>query len=214
MNEHDFFTRYAELMKSIEPSEELVAATLTRAKEQTAHSGRKTRFRKPYAIAACFVAGALIVGGVGYAVAAAGGAIPSPQSATQAAAHGFTVRAWASDGGTILPTEDGQIVFDRTHSQWTQTGEAEGYFTGCTFTVEGEGISRVQASISTGELYRQDITTISQISDPVAFNRAVNWDDRFRGLDGTLSSCDSVFVVKWDTEEGGELNVEVSLINM
>lgn len=208
MNEHDFFTRYAELMKSIEPSEELVAATLARAKEQTAHSGRKTRFRKPYAIAACFVAGALIVGGVGYAVAAAGGAIPSPQSATQAAAHGFTVRAWASDGGTILPTEDGQIVFDRTHSQWTQTGEAEGYFTGCTFTVEGEGISRVQASISAGELYRQDVTTISQTNDPIAFNRAVNWDDRFRGLDGTLSSSDSVIVVKWDAEEGRDLNGE------
>ena len=208
MNEHDFFTRYAELMKSIEPSEELVAATLARAKEQTAHSGRKTRFRKPYAIAACFVAGALIVGGVGYAVAAAGGTIPSPQSATQAAAHGFTVRAWASDGGTILPTEDRQIVFDRTHSQWTQTGEAEGYFTGCTFTVEGEGISRVQASISAGELYRQDVTTISQTSDPIAFNRAVNWDDRFRGLDGTLSSSDSVIVVKWDAEEGRDLNGE------
>ena len=211
MNEHDFFTRYTELMKSIEPSEDLVAATLARAKEQTTRSGRKTRFHKPYkpyAIAACFVAGVLIVGGVGYAAAAAGGVIPSPQSATQAAARSFTVRAWASDGGTILPTEDGQIVFDRTHSQWTQTGEAEGYFTGCTFTVEGEGISRVQASISTGELYRQDVTTISQISDPVAFNRAVNWDDRFRGLDGTLSSCDSVIVVKWDTEEGGDLNGE------
>ena len=211
MNEHDFFTRYAELMKSIEPSEELVAATLARAKEQTTRSGRKTRFckpHKPHAIAACFVAGALIVGGVGYAVAAAGGAIPSPQPATQAAAHGFTVRAWASDGGTILPTEDGQIVFDRTHSQWTQTGEAEGYFTGCTFTVEGEGISRVQASISAGELYRQDVTTISQTSDPIAFNRAVNWDDRFRGLDGTLSSSDSVIVVKWDAEEGRDLNGE------
>ena len=211
MNEHDFFTRYAELMKSIEPNEELVAATLARAKEQTTHSTRKTRFRKPYkpyAIAACFVAGALIVGGVGYAAAAAGGAIPSPQSTTQAAARGFTVRAWASDGGTILPTEDGQIVFDRTHSQWTQTGEAEGYFTGCTFTVEGEGISRVQASISAGELYRQDVTTISQTSDPVAFNRAVDWNDRFRGLDGTLSSCDSVVVVKWDAEEGGDLNGE------
>ncbi len=211
MNEHDFFTRYAELMKSIEPSEELVAATLARAKEQTTHSTRKTRFRKPYkpyAIAACFVAGALIVGGVGYAAAAAGGAIPSPQSATQTAAHGFTVRAWASDGETILPSEDGQIVFDRTHSQWTQAGEAEGYFTGCTFTVEGEGISRVQASISAGELYRQDVTTISQTSDPVAFNRAVDWNDRFRGLDGTLSSCDSVVVVKWDAEEGGDLNGE------
>ena len=211
MNEHDFFTRYSELMKSIEPSEELVAATLARAKEQTTHSTRKTRFRKPYkpyAIAACFVAGALIVGGVGYAASAAGGAIPSPKSATQAAAHGFTVRAWASDGETILPSEDGQIVFDRTHSQWTQTGEAEGYFTGCTFTVEGEGISRVQASISAGELYRQDVTTISQTTDPVAFNRAVDWDDRFRGLDGTLSSCDSVVVVKWDAEEGGDLNGE------
>lgn len=211
MNEHDFFTRYAELMKSIEPSEELVAATLARAKEQTTHSTRKTRFRKPYkpyAIAACFVAGALIVGGVGYAAAAAGGAIPSPQSATQTAAHGFTVRAWASDGETILPSEDGQIVFDRTHSQWTQAGEAEGYFTGCTFNVEGEGISRVQASISAGELYRQDVTTISQTSDPVAFNRAVDWNDRFRGLDGTLSSCDSVVVVKWDAEEGGDLNGE------
>lgn len=208
MNDHDFFTRYAELMKSIEPSEELVAATLTRTKEQTAHSRRKTRFRKPYAIAACFVAGALIVGGVGYAVAAAGGAIPSPQSATQAGAHGFTVRAWASDGGTILPTEDGQIVFDRTHSQWTQTGEAEGYFTGCTFTVEGEGISRVQANVSAGELYRQDIVEISQANDPIAFNRAVNWDDRFRGLDGTLSSSDSVIVVKWDAEEGRDLNGE------
>ena len=211
MNEHDFFTRYAELMKSIEPSEELVAATLARAKEQTTHSTRKTRFRKPYkpyAIAACFVAGALIVGGVGYAAAAAGGAIPSPQSATQTAAHGFTVRAWASDGETILPSEDGRIVFDRTHSQWTQAGEAEGYFTGCTFTVEGEGISRVQASISAGELYRQDVTTISQTSDPIAFNRAVDWSDRFRGLDGTLSSCDSVVVVKWDAEEGGDLNGE------
>ena len=211
MNEHDFFTRYTELMKSIEPSEELVAATLERAKEQTTHSTRKTRFRKPYkpyAIAACFVAGALIVGGVGYAAAAAGGAIPSPQSATQTAAHGFTVRAWASDGETILPSEDGQIVFDRTHSQWTQAGEAEGYFTGCTFTVEGEGISRVQASISAGELYRQDVTTISQTSDPVAFNRAVDWNDRFRGLNGTLSSCDSVVVVKWDAEEGGDLNGE------
>ena len=55
MNEHDFFTRYTELMKSIEPSEDLVAATLARAKEQTTRSGRKTRFRmpyKPYAIAA------------------------------------------------------------------------------------------------------------------------------------------------------------------
>lgn len=208
MNEHDFFTRYAELMKSIEPSEELVAATLARAKEQTAHSGRKTRFRKPYAIAACFVAGALIVGGVGYAVAAAGGAIPSPQSATQAAAHGFTVRAWASDGGTILPTEDGQIVFDRTHSQWTQTGEAEGYFTGCTFTVEGEGISRVQANVSAGELYRQDIVEISQANDPIAFARATDWDDRYRGLSGTLDSCDSVVVAKWNAEKGRDLNGE------
>ncbi len=114
-----------------------------------------------------------------------------------AAANGFTVRAWASNGGTILPAEEGGIVFDRTHAQWTETGNANtGYFTGCTFTVEGEGIVRVQASVSAGELYRQDIATISQASDPVAFNRAINWDDRFRGLDGTLSNCDSVVVVK------------------
>lgn len=209
MNEHDFFIRYAELMKSIEPSEELVAATLAQAKEQTTHSGSKTRFRKPhkpYAIAACLVAGALIVGGVGYAASTAGGAIPSPKSATQAAAHGFTVRAWASDGGTILPTEDGQIVFGRTHSQWTQTGETEGYFTGCTFTVEGKGISRVQANVSAGELYRQDIVEISQADDPVAFTRATDWDDRYRGLSGTLDSCDSVVVAKWNAAEGENLN--------
>ncbi len=204
MNEREFRDRYAEFVDGATPSEELINRTLARTRAGA--SKRRRGLRRSYAIAACFVAGALLVGGVGYAAATSTGAIPSP-FASSAAANGFTVRAWASNGGTILPAEEGGIVFDRTHAQWTETGNANtGYFTGCTFTVEGEGIVRVQASVSAGELYRQDITTISQASDPVAFNRAIDWDDCFRGLDGTLSSCDSVVVVKWDTEEGGALN--------
>ena len=126
MNEHDFFTRYAELMKSIEPSEELVAATLARAKEQTTHSGRKTRFRKqhkPYTIAACFVAGALIVGGVGYAASTAGGVNPFAAVSNTGSRSRLHRSRLGERWRDHPPYRRRTIVFDRTHSQWTQTGE-------------------------------------------------------------------------------------------
>lgn len=214
MNEQDFSRLYAELMDEKQPSDELIERTRARARAIAPCPQMRDRHRwrpsKASSIAACLVAGALLVGGVGYTAAVAGGLAPSP-FATSAPSdrNGFAVRAWASDGGTILPTEDGKLVLDRTHAQWTQTDSGNpGYFTGCTFTVEGEGITRAQAAISSGELYRQDAIEISQDTDPVAFNRATNWDDRFRGLSGTLESCDSVVITSWDAPEGGDLNGE------
>ena len=60
------------------------------------------------------------------------------------AGQAFSVRAYASDTRTLVPpTDNGMIVFDRSGSLTTPTKDwylQYGKYTGCMFTVEGEGI--------------------------------------------------------------------------
>ena len=80
------------------------------------------------------------------------------------AGQAFSVRAYASDTRMLVPpTDNGMIVFDRSGSLTTPTKDwylQYGKYTGCMFTVEGEGIVRIQATTSAGMFYRNSYETI------------------------------------------------------
>lgn len=157
--------------------------------------------------AACLVAVALVVGGVPalFSFGALGGRAPlSLQEAAEAS--GFSVRAYASDGSSVInPGEGDLIVFDRMQSFDASQGALEqlgGVFTGCLFRVEGEGIARVQMSVSGGELYWQVVEHIVRAEDPDRWEEAASWKESKRGLGEHYGAYDMVIVT--DVLESGE----------
>ncbi|MBX9034703.1 hypothetical protein [Gordonibacter massiliensis (ex Traore et al. 2017)] len=149
--------------------------------------------------AACLVAGALVVAGVPALTSAlhGGSSATSSIALDEAAARcGFSVQAWASDRSTVLePSEDDMIVFDRDLSNGMYEGErykTEGYYTGCLFSVEGEGIARVQMNVSHGRLYRFTTELCTNEEEPEKWAEALSWKPTKRGMGTYFSTYDSV----------------------
>ncbi|MDR2716341.1 MAG: hypothetical protein LBB46_06310, partial [Coriobacteriaceae bacterium] len=109
----------------------------------------------------------------------------------------LAIKAYAAETDTILARgEGGQIIFSRAlvpHDTYNKDRYlAEGYYTGSLFRVEGEGIVRVQASVSTGVLYRQSIETIVRGDNAERWDELVQWKPSMRGLGEYAAEYDNI----------------------
>ena len=114
------------------------------------------------------------------------------------AGQAFSVRAYASDTRMLVPpTDNGMIVFDRSGSLTTPTKDwylQYGKYTGCMFTVEGEGIVRIQATTSAGMFYRNSYE-INGRDDPERVAEVTAWKPEKAGLGDHYGKYESVQVV-------------------
>ncbi|WP_139651465.1 hypothetical protein [Raoultibacter phocaeensis] len=150
------------------------------------------RFALP--AAACLVVAALAVG---LAAFSSSGGLLGPGNATP----DFAVQAYAADRDSILEMgTDNQIIFSR-NADMTLAGSKEDYlhsegcYTGCLFRVEGEDITRIQASVSTGMLYRQTTETVTAGEDPERLSELAGWKPTARGLGEYYSGYDEVSII-------------------
>ncbi len=94
----------------------------------------------------------------------------------------FVVEAYGGVEDPLLPNgrQGGRVVFNcETETQrYVPMGESyenEGCYTGCMFSVQGEGIVRVQADVSVGELYRMESVEYTLGSDPELAQELSSW---------------------------------------
>lgn len=136
------------------------------------------------AAAACLVAGALAVAGIPALTSSLSGS-PAITLDEAAARCGFSVRAYASDGSAPLaPGEGGTVAFDRDLGYRFRGGDdykVSGFFSGCLFHVEGEGIVRVQAHLTGGALYRVTFEDGPTDPDDPRMGELASWKPTARG---------------------------------
>ncbi|HJH74770.1 MAG: hypothetical protein KH015_06875 [Gordonibacter pamelaeae] len=136
------------------------------------------------AAAACLVAGALAVAGIPALTSSLSGS-PAITLDEAAARCGFSVRAYASDGSAPLaPGEGGTVAFDRDLGYRFRGGDdykVSGFFSGCLFHVEGEGIVRVQAHLTGGALYRVTFEDGPTDPDDPRMGELASWKPTSRG---------------------------------
>lgn len=220
MNEHDFRREYESLQHQVHASSDLkqrtLAAARASARPAAAQPHRRTDRRGPQAgggaavvrrwglpVAACLVAVALVAGGAPVVMGAFNGASEPGTTLNEAAlASGFSVRAWAADGSSMLELgNDGTIIFDRDTSSGLPADDeyaSEGYFTGCLFRVQGDGIARVQMNVSKGELYRFTSERFTRSEGGDKWNEALNWKPSKRGTGSYFSGYDAVQPISED----------------
>ena len=210
MNENDFRKEYERMQHQVRASSDLKERTLAaaeRAADRFASSAQPVApasAKRPHRragsrsggvavarrwglpAAACLVAAAIVAGGapmVMGAMDADGHTAISLSDAQQAS--GFAVRAYASDGSAPLaPGEGGTVAFDRDLGYRFSGGDdykVSGFFTGCLFHVEGEGISRVQANLTGGALYRVTFEDGPTDPDDPRMGELASWKPTARG---------------------------------
>lgn len=145
-------------------------------------------------VAACLAVVALAVGVAAFS--SRGGLFGSG-----AVTPDFSVQAYAADRDSILEMgTDNQIIFSRNATMYAAGSkdeylDAEGCYTGCLFRVEGEGITRIQASVSTGVIYRQTTETVTAGEDSERLRELASWKPSARGLGEHYGGYDEVSVV-------------------
>lgn len=223
MNENEFWAAYTDSQKEIELTKERKRTIVNAARRPHAKDGRsassheavgsggqakrpsvtasaapsgqrRPRSRIMLPIAACLAVIALAVGLVTLngngGLFGFGGATPD-----------FAVQAYAADSDSILEMgTENQIIFSRTVDTYGISDKAaylstEGYYTGCLFRVEGEGLARIQATVSTGALYSRTNETVSAGDDPDKLNELMSWKPTARGLGEHYGAYDDVQVV-------------------
>lgn len=110
----------------------------------------------------------------------------------------FTVKAYAiEDDDIIEPTVDDLIVFmlDEATIAHGQNISSSGAFTGMFFAVEGEGIERVQATLSGGGLYTCTTQELDRASQADAVREALSWKPSRRGTGEHFGDYDEVSVL-------------------
>ena len=125
------------------------------------------------------------------------------------ALEAFSVKAYATDTNAPLSIgADGSIVLSclpnlqfGTASPYGEhegsTYAQEGYYTGCLFRVEGEGIARIQATLSSGVIYRTEIREYSVAENPEEMEALSAWKPEARGT-GPFGDYDMVLPTGYD----------------
>lgn len=189
---HDPCEEYAERMRSVKVSPQLIEGVRTRvSNERAARSGRPNRMAWNLGLAACLSALALVVGLSIFPI----------EGALSSRALDFTVKAYASNDVAIPVDDKGSIVFDiDTLSFIPAEGRynEEGFYTGCLFRIEGDGIVRVQAHLDKGELYRYHYDEFVRSSDPERFAEAARWKTSLIGQGERFAAYDLVTVALGD----------------
>lgn len=143
-------------------------------------------------IAACLAA-SLALFGIGSAILDPSLPFIKDQAPTRAYARTPNLLAADADGAIIPFALDDFMNFQNPLSF------VEG-FTGMMFTVEGDGIARVQATIDRGELYSMTAETLtrSKAEDVEKLNEALNWSHKKRGMGTYLRDYDLVTTIPAD----------------
>ncbi|MDJ1649542.1 MULTISPECIES: hypothetical protein [Gordonibacter] len=210
MNEQDFRKQYAALQESIVATPELKERAYNAAQQTGSQQHRKasTPTKRPTrresqlvrtrrwipSLAACLVVGALIAAGTPLVSSLNNSPTIALDEATERC--GFAVRAYAADGSAPLnPGTDNIVAFDRDLGYRFQGGDdyqMSGFFTGCLFHVEGEGIARVQANLLSGALYRVTYEDVPTDPDDPRRGELASWKPHARGTGEYYANYDFV----------------------
>ena len=166
----------------------------------TARTTRTARIALP--IAACLALVALVAGITSFV-----GGTDDQSLTSDNPVPGFSlIRAYAAETDTILEMgNDNRIIFSRTESPYGDAPSGfgmiseENYYTGCLFRVEGEGIVRIQASVSTGALYKYYLEEITRGESPDRWSEIVGWKTTTRGLGKYYNGYDYVDI--WGSKD-------------
>ena len=191
MTSHDPLERYGALMNKQTAPAHLPDKVLKRAEEtapthladsvpeRAARAPQrsaipKRRPFKPFALAACL----LLALGMGIALVLPLAAPDASSSSVPPFTSRFAVKAYAASSNSIIFAEEGDsLTFEcdmlgMTPSQ--ERYEEEGFYSGCMFSIEGEDITRIQAHIDRGELYRYTYEEFVRSSDPDRWAEALS----------------------------------------
>lgn len=193
MLEKDFAQQYRAMQENEHAPSQLVEKACAQARRSDAaskapavRSRRRTQGRRwPMRVAACLVAALVLFGGAA-AVLSAKDAFDQPQARAYAATPNLLT---AELGDGVVPFAlDSQTAFQG----WGR--DELGCYTGMQFTLEGDGISRVQATISRGELYRMTTETHDRTTEEgkAILDEAVSWKPSVRGTGEYLGAYDWV----------------------
>lgn len=124
-------------------------------------------------------------------------ASPTDHAATtpQADHSLFNVCAYASSLDSFIPAEDGIIRFSLDMNLDRQTGQTNDWYPGAVFVLEGEGIERVQATLSNGELCRYTFEDLTRSEDQEKMTEILGWKPTSRGFGEYYGSFDNVEVL-------------------
>ncbi len=107
----------------------------------------------------------------------------------------FSIKAYAASTDSAIDADaEGRIIFPldlQTAFQGAGEGE-EGIYTGAVFTVEGEGMRRVQATLTGGEIYRYEFDEFVAAEEPDKMAELVSWKPTRRGYGSHYGSYDYV----------------------
>lgn len=193
MLEKDFVRLYKDSQEREHAPSQLVEGACVQAQRvDTARSklfsGLKRKMHRPkraLRVAACVAALLVLVGGSTTLMLS-----QSPFGQPQARAYAKTPNLLTEElGNGVVPFAlDGQTAFQG----WNR--DATGCYTGMQFTLEGNGISRVQATISRGELYQVTTETHDRTTEEgnAILDEAVSWKPSVRGTGDHLGAYDWV----------------------
>lgn len=214
MHEREFEQRYAAYQRRIKAPADLIAATYAatqhmaeaadnkhtdaqhtpcnptfgkqplkkvQTRRESEHARRHPRWHM--AMAAC-LAFALVVAG-GAAAWRMNGAALTPL---------FAVKAYAAATDQVFEDQNDIIVFpiDKTTSEYAGEGGAGNIFSGVLFTLQGEGIERMQATLSRGELYTYTLDDFLIADAPEKAQEASAWKPTLAGSGTYYSAWDKV----------------------
>jgi hypothetical protein len=118
---------------------------------------------------------------------------------------GFTIKAYAAETSMVLENNNkDRVIFDKTAddiinaislSSKEHYLTTEGYYTGCLFQIEGENIARIQASISTGVIYRYHTERITRGENPDLWTEFISWKPTTRGIGKYLGGYDEARIL-------------------
>lgn len=201
---HDPCEEYAERMKSVNVSPQLIEGVRTRvSNERAAHDAPchrtgitlTTRISRPKrtswqrGLAACLAAIALVAGL---------STVILVEGINHSDAPGFVVKAYGTSNDTALSLgEDDNLVFSidpLSHIPADGRYDEEGFYTSCLFRVEGDDIVRVQVHLDKGELYRYRYDEFIRSSDPERFAEAARWKTSLIGKGERFAPFDLVTI--------------------
>lgn len=107
----------------------------------------------------------------------------------------FNVCAYATPLDSFVPAEDGRIYFSKDASMSLQAAATNDWYPGFVFALDGEGIERIQATLSTGELCRYTFEDLKWGQDQEKITELLSWKPTARGFGEYYSSLDYVGAV-------------------
>lgn len=117
------------------------------------------------------------------------------EGAPQAGHSLFNVCAYASSLDSFIPAEDGLVRFSLDMNLDRQLGQTNDWYPGAVFVLDGEGIERIQATLSNGELCRYTFEDLIRSEDQEKITELLGWKPTSRGFGEYYSSFDYVEVI-------------------